>query len=92
MHIELTELEKDEMAKDCGYSEERRVDNIKIAIGHSEYDKDKENSIHRKTFKILIDKMIKGEPLTYEDVAEFMKYYDDIENIKAEVKKFGGNK
>jgi hypothetical protein len=87
MHVELTENEKNELAKDCGYSEERRIDNIKKAIGNSEYDKDKENSIHRKTFKIIIDKMIMGEPLTYDDVTEFMKYYDDIEKIKAEAKK-----
>lgn len=79
----LTEKEKNELAKLCGYSEERRVDKIKESIGDSEYDKDKENSIHRKTFKVIIDKMIKGESLTETDVAEFLKYYDDIEAIKA---------
>ena len=83
----MTEQEKNKLAVDCGYSEERRIDNIKKSIGDSEYDKDKENSIHRKTFKIIIDKMIMGEPLTYDDVTEFMKYYDDIEKIKAEAKK-----
>ena len=81
----MTENEKNLLAKLCGYSEERRVDKIKERIGDSEYDKDKENSIHRKTFKIIIDKLIKGERLTYEDVSEFMKYNDDIERIKAEV-------
>lgn len=83
----LTEKEKNELAIDCGYSEERYTDKVKEVIGASEYDKDKENSIHRKTFKIIIDKMIMGEPLTYDDVTEFMKYYDDIEKIKAEAKK-----
>lgn len=87
MHIELTENEKNELAVDCGYSEERYTDKVKEGVRQSEYDKDKENSIHRKTFKIIIDKMIMGEPLTYDDVTEFMKYYDDIEKIKAEAKK-----
>lgn len=86
MYNELTEQEKNELAIECGYSEERRVDKIKERIGDSEYDKDKENAIHRKTFKILIYKMISGEPLTEVDVAEFLKYYDDIEAIKTDAK------
>ena len=81
----LTEKEKKEMAQEAGWSEDQRVDDIKLGIRASEYDKDKENSIHRKTLKTIIDKLIKGERLTYEDVAEFMKYNTDIENIKAEV-------
>ena len=81
----LTENEKKQMAQDAGWAEDKRVDDIKLGIRASEYDKDKENSIHRKTLKKIIDKLIKGERLTYEDVSEFMKYNDDIESIKAEV-------
>lgn len=81
----LTDYEKRKQAEKCGWSEEQRVDDIKTRIKKKKYDKDKENAIHRKTFKIIIDKMVSGEPLTYEDVAEFMKYNDDIESIKAEV-------
>lgn len=81
----LTEKEKKELAEDAGWSEDKRVDDIKLGIRASEYDKDKENSIHRKTLKIIIDKLINGENLTYEDVSEFMKYDSDIETIKAEV-------
>lgn len=82
----LTEYEKKKMAQDAGWSEDKRVDDIKLGIRASEYDKDKENAIHRKTLKKIIDKLIKGERLTYEDVSEFMKYNDDIESIKAEVR------
>lgn len=81
----LTEKEKKEMAQDAGWSEDKRVDDIKTRIKKKKYDKDKENAIHRKTLKKIIDKLIKGERLTYEDVSEFMKYNDDIECIKAEV-------
>ena len=81
----MTENEKKSLAQKAGWSEDKRVDDIKLGIRASEYDKDKENAIHRKTFKIIIDKLIKGERLTYEDVSEFMKYNDDIESIKAEV-------
>lgn len=81
----LTENEKKQMAQDAGWAEDKRVDDIKLGIRASEYDKDKENAIHRKTLKKIIDKLIKGERLTYEDVSEFMKYNDDIESIKAEV-------
>lgn len=81
----MTENEKKRLAQDAGWSEDKRVDDIKIRIGASQYDKDKENAIHRKTLKVIIDKLIKGERLTYEDVSEFMKYNADIETIKAEV-------
>lgn len=81
----LTENEKKEMAQDAGWSEDKRVDDIKTRIKKKKYDKDKENAIHRKTLKKIIDKLIKGERLTCEDVSEFMKYNDDIESIKAEV-------
>jgi hypothetical protein len=86
MHIELTENEKNELAKDCGYSNERYTDKVKEGVKHSEYDKDEENAIHRKTLKIVIDKLVRGEPLTLGDVSEFLQYYGDIERIKAEVK------
>ena len=82
----LTEKEKNELAIDCGYSEERYTDKVKEGVRQSEYDKDKENSIHRKTFKIIIDKMIKGEPLKLSDVTEFLEYYRDIEGMKAAAK------
>jgi hypothetical protein len=81
----MTEQEKKLLADGAGWSEDKRVDDIKLGIRTSEYDKDKENAIHRKTLKIIIDKLIKGERLTYEDVSEFIKYNDDIETIKAEV-------
>ena len=86
----LTENEKKQMAQDAGWAEDKRVDDIKSGIKAAKYDKDKENSIHRKTFKIIIDKMVKGEPLTYEDVAEFMKYDADIESIKAKATEANG--
>ena len=82
----LTENEKKQMAQDAGWADDKRVDDIILGIRASEYDKDRENAIHRKTLKIIIDKMVSGEPLTYEDVAEFIKYNNDIETIKAEAK------
>lgn len=81
----LTENEKKQMAQDAGWSEDKRVDDIKLSIRASEYDKDKENAIHRKTLKIIIDKLVRGEPLTYEDVSEFLQYHNAIETIKKEV-------
>lgn len=81
----MTENEKKRLAQDAGWSEDKRVDDIILGIRASQYDKDKENAIHRKTLKVIIDKLIKGERLTYEDVSEFMKYNADIESIKAEV-------
>lgn len=81
----LTENEKKQMAEDAGWSEDKRVDDIKLGIRASEYDKDKENAIHRKTLKIIIDKLVQCEPLTYEDVSEFLQYHNAIETIKKEV-------
>ena len=83
---ELTENEKDELARDCGYSEERRVDKIKEGIGESEYDKDKENSIHRKMLKAFMDKIVFGKEIPSEILTEFMKYFEDIESIKVKAK------
>jgi hypothetical protein len=80
----LTENEKKEMAQDAGWAEDKRVDDIKVNIW-AIFDKDKENAIHRKTLKIIIDKLIQGEPLTYEDVSEFLQYHNTIETIKKEV-------
>lgn len=84
--IELTEQEKDRYAKRCGYSEERYTDKVKEGVKQSEYDKDKENAIHRKTLKVVIDHIIYGTPISETDIAEFLKYYDDIENIKTMTK------
>lgn len=83
----MTEFEKNKLAVDCGYSEERYGDKVKENIMQSPYDKDEENAIHRKTLKIVIDKLARGEPLTLDDVSEFLKYDDDIETLKAEAKR-----
>jgi hypothetical protein len=83
----LTEKEKNELAIDCGYSEERYTDKVKEVIGVSEYDKDKENAIVRKMLKAFVDKELYGTPIPSEILSEFLKYYDDIEGIKAEAKK-----
>ena len=82
--ITMTEQEKKELADMCGWSEDKRVDDIKLEIRKTKYDRDKESSIFRKTLKIIIDKLAAGEVLTYEDVAEFIAYDTDIENIKAQ--------
>ena len=87
MHIELTENEKNGLAIDCGYSKERYTDNVKEGVKHSEYDKDKENSLHRKMLKAVIDKVVFGKEIPSEILTEYMKYYEDIEKIKAEAKK-----
>jgi len=83
----LTENEKREMAQDAGWLDDLYSDRVKEGIRRTEYDKDKENSIHRKTLYVVIDKLVKGEPLTLGDVSEFLQYYGDIEAIKAEAKK-----
>lgn len=87
MNIELTEKEKNGLAIACGYSEERYIDKVKEGVKHSEYDKDKENSLHRKMLKAVIDKVVFGKEIPSEILTEYMKYFEDIEKIKAKAKK-----
>ena len=82
----MTEKEKNKLAKLCGYSEERYTDKVKEGVKHSEYDKDKENSLHRKMLKAVIDKVVFGKEIPSEILIEYMKYYEDIEKIKAKAK------
>lgn len=83
--MELTQKEKDDLANECGYSKEYRVDKIKLGIRETEYDSDNEHAIARKTLKAMIDHIVYGKPLCESDVAEFLKYCADIEKIKEEV-------
>ena len=83
----MTEQSKNKLAKLCGYSEDRYTDLVKEGVSHSEYDKDRENAILRKTVKALIDKECYGIEIPHDVMSEFLKYYEDIEIIKTEAKK-----
>lgn len=82
----MTEFEKDKLAMLCGYSEDRYTDKVKEGVKRSEYDKDKEHALHRKMLKAVIDKVAFGKEIPTEILTEYMKYYEDIEGIKAEAK------
>jgi hypothetical protein len=86
MHIELTENEKNELAKDCGYSEEKYTDDVKKGVNASEYDLHREHGIKRKTIKAILDNILYGKPIPTEVIEEFMQYDAVIEGIKAEAK------
>lgn len=81
----LTNKEKRRMSDRCGWSKEQRIDDIKEKIRETVYDSDEEHGLARKAIKKILDHLIHGTPLTEEDVAEFLKYYDTIENVKEEV-------
>ena len=83
--MKLTPNEKDDLCNGCGYSKENRVDKIKERIRATEYDSDNEHAIKRKTLKAIVDYLVYGKPLHESDVAEFLKYCEDIEKIKQEV-------
>jgi hypothetical protein len=82
----MTEQEKNKLARLCGYSNERYTDKVKEGVNHSEYDKDRENAIMRKMMKAIFDKVSYGIDIPYDIMAEFLKYYEDIEIIKSEAK------
>ena len=82
----LTENEKKQMAQDAGWSEDKRVDDIKLRIRASEYDSDEQQAILRKMMKFLYDELNKISLNDYSNnsvVKEFLKYYNGIESIKA---------
>lgn len=81
----LTDNEKRRMSDSCGWSKEQRTDDIKKCIRKTSYDNDEEHGLARKTIKKILDHIIYGTLLTEEDVAEFIKYYNTIENVKKEV-------
>ena len=83
----LMDNEKRRMSERCGFAEDQRIDDIKKSISNSEYDADEEHAVKRKAIKAIIDSMLSGKPLEESDVSEFLKYYDDIENIKKEFPK-----
>lgn len=83
---ELTESEKDDLARDCGYSQERRVDKIKEDIRATIYDSDEQQAILRKMVKFLYDELNRISLNDYSHnpvVQEFLNYNRDMENIKA---------
>lgn len=82
----MTEFEKNKLAKMCDYSDDRYTDKVKEGVKQSEYDKDKEHALHRKMLKAVIDKVAFGKEIPTEILTEYMKYYEDIEVIKAEAK------
>ncbi len=86
MHIELTENEKNELAKDCGYSEERRVDRIRAGV-KKKYRLEDEVAILRKMNKRLFDLVIElhGKEISDEVIAEFKNYFADVEAVISEV-------
>ena len=86
MHIELTEKEKNELAVDCGYSEERYTDkvkeNVKQKLGMTVED---EVAILRKSVAYLFELMSKFH-LGELNNAEFAEYNAKVEEIKASAK------
>lgn len=86
MHIELTENEKNGLAKDCGYSEERRVDRIRSGV-KKKYRLEDEVAILRKMNKRLFDLVIElhGKEISDEVIAEFKNYFADVEAVISEV-------
>ena len=88
----LTEKDKDRLAILNGLTEHRYKDKVKKKV-NKKYDKNKENSIDRKTLKDIIDiisklpKELLGEDITKrKNIVEFLKYNDDVEALQAETK------
>lgn len=82
----LTENEKKQMAQDAGWAEDKRVDDIKLGIRATKYDSDEQQAILRKMMKFLYDELNRISLNDYSNnpvVKEFLKYYNDIESIKA---------
>lgn len=93
MHIELTENEKNELAKDCGYSEERYADAVRERIkdrkGPLGMAVEDELALARKMIKRIFDLVVQlhGKEIADEVIAEFTEYNAKVEQIKAEAKK-----
>jgi hypothetical protein len=93
MHIELTENEKNGLAKDCGYSEERYTDKVQEGVrkelGMSTPD---ETAILRKAFAKLLSEFIelkmfvKSEGISDEAITDFIIYNANVEQIKVKAK------
>ena len=82
----MNDFDKTKLAKLNNFSQERYVDIVKENMVKSEYDKDKENAIVRKMLYAIVDKEIRGTPISEEILSEFLKYYEYVEKIKSEAK------
>ena len=83
----MTEQDKNKLAKLNGFEEDRYTDKVKENIKQTQYDKDKEHAITRKLAKAVLDHLVYGVTMPQDIVEEFLKYYDDMESIKAEAKR-----
>ena len=81
MH-ELTEKEKNKLASECSYSEERRIDRIKEGIGATPYNSDEEHALARKAIRALIDHITLGKPIPEKIISAFITYDNTVESIK----------
>lgn len=82
----LTDNEKREMAQDAGWTDDLYSDKVKKEINRKKYDRFKEHSLHRKIEYALLMKVLHDEPIPEELITEFLQYYNDIEDVKAETK------
>ena len=82
----LTEDEKRELAQDADWLDDLYSDNVKKGVNRKKYDRFKEHAIHRKIEYALLMKVLHDEPIPEELITEFLQYYNDIEDVKAEAK------
>lgn len=82
----LTENEKRELAQDADWLDDLYSDNVKKGVNLNKYDRFKEHSLHRKIEYALLMKVLHDEPIPEELITEFLQYYNDIEDVKAEAK------
>lgn len=82
----ITENDKNKLANINGFSKERRVDRIRKGVGRI-YRIEDEIAISRKMLKRVFDLVVElhGKEIADEVIAEFKKYFEDVEKVKEEV-------
>ena len=82
----ITEKEKNELSKLNECEKDLYSDRVKKGVNRKKYDRFKEHAIHRKIEYALLMKVLHDEPIPEELITEFLQYYNDIEDVKAEAK------